>query len=402
MTTQQTHPGSTTHGRRSMAGVIATMISVATPPFLVGTIAIQVAATIPFSAGQLGLAVAGYYAFSAAFSPLGGRLVQRWGATPSMRLACLGATAGLTAIALADDGTTVVVALSLLGLPNALVQPAANQVLSDTVPARRQGVAFGLVQSAIPSATLLSGALLAFFHTGESWRTAVGIVAMLTLGAQLLVRAPQAPAVRRDSARPPLGRPIGGAPLMAALVAGAVLASMAATSLPSFVASSGATRGLTPGEVAAVQVTGSLACIGLRVLASWRGSLLEGWRVLVGVAGMLAVGSLGFALLATPSAALFCVGVVVAYAFGWGWNGLFNLSVSRARAGRVSAATGLTQGGVFLGGVLGPLLFAGVLDLQGVGAAWLVVAVAALAASSSIVLAARQWAGAEAEKECTT
>lgn len=402
MTLQDTRAGSTAHSRRPMAGVIATMISVATPPFLVGTIAIQIAGTIAFSAGQLGLAVAGYYAFSAAFSPLGGRLVQRWGATPSMRLACLGATLGLSAVALADDGVTVVVALSLLGLPNALVQPAANQVLSDTVPARRQGVAFGLVQSAIPSATLLSGALLALFHSGESWRTAVWTVAALTLGAQLLVRAPQAPAVRRDDVRAPLGPPVGGAPLMAALVVGAVLASMAATSLPSFVASSGATRGLTPGEVAAVQVTGSLACIALRVLASWRGSLLEGWRVLVGVAAMLAVGSLGFGLLATPSAALFCVGVVVAYAFGWGWNGLFNLSVSRARAGRVSAATGLTQGGVFLGGVLGPLLFAGVLDLQGVGAAWLVVAVGALAASLSIVLAARHWAGAEAEKECTT
>ncbi|WP_345525864.1 MFS transporter [Nocardioides endophyticus] len=344
-----------------------------------------------------GVAVAGYYLVSAVVSPLGGRLVGRLGPGLAMRLACGGASLGLVGIAVASDAHTIVIALTLLGLPNALVQPAANQVLSDTVPVRRQGVAFGLVQSAIPSATLLSGVLLAVFGSQDSWRAAVWSVVALTLAAQLLIRLPAKSARMASDPSAPLPSlpaPVGGAPLMVGLVVGAVLASVAATSLPSFVASTGAARGLTPAQVAVVQVVGSLACIGLRVLAAWRGSLLPGARMLGGVAGMLLVGTAGYALLATSSAVVFGVGVVVAYAFGWGWNGLFNLSVSRARAGRVSGATGLTQGGVFLGGVVGPLLFAWVLDTHGLGAAWLVVAGGAIAASLSIVYAVRRWAGA--------
>lgn len=381
-----------------MVGVVATMVSVSTPPFLTGTVAIQIAATMPFSPGQLGAAVAGYYVVSAMFSPLAGSLVGRLGPALALRLACLGATGGLVALALAPSALAVVVALSLLGLPNALVQPAANQVLSDTVPAHRQGLAFGLVQSAIPSATLLSGALLAVFGTGGHWRAAAWSVVVFTLVAQLLI-APTRPADRRDAVGPAapaalLPPPLGGGLLMVGLVLAAVLGAAAASNLPSFVASTGAERGLAPSEVAAVQVVASLSCIGLRVLAAWRGSLLPGWRVLGGVAALLLVGTAGYALLAAPSQLAFCVGVVIAYAFGWGWNGLFNLSVARARAGRVSAATGFTQGGVFLGGVIGPLLFAVVLDAHGLGAAWSVLAAGALGASLSIVVAARLWAGA--------
>lgn len=387
----------TARSGRAIAGVVATMVSVATPPFLVGTVSIQISATMSFSARELGTAVAGYYLVSALVSPLGGRMVGRLGPALVLRLACAGASIGLVGIALASDARAIVVALTLLGLPNALVQPAANQVLSDTVPAPRQGVAFGLVQSAIPSATLLSGALLAVFGAEEHWRSAVWTVAVLTVAAQFLIRLPARPSSggARDLVPPPLPTPVGGPPLMVGLVLGAVLASVAATSLPAFVASSGAERGLGPAQVAAVQVVGSLCCIGLRVLASSRGSRFPGAQVLGGVAAMLLVGTIGYVLLATPSAVLFCLGAVIAYAFGWGWNGLFNLSVSRARAGRVSAATGLTQGGVFLGGVLGPLLFAWVLDTRGLGAAWLAVAVGAFAASLSITYAARRWAGVE-------
>lgn len=388
---------------RAVAGVVATMISVAVPPFLVGTVAIQVAATMSFTPAQLGSAVAGYYLVSAAVSPIGGRIAGRLGPVLSMRLACVGATLGLIGIAVAPSAAGIVVALSLLGLPNALVQPAANQILSDTVPPHRQGVAFGLVQSAIPSSTLISGALLAVFGTQNQWRAAVWAVVVFTLLAQLVIGRPrgagQDVATGPRVTSLPLPAPIGGAPLMVALVLAAVLASMAATTLPSFVASTGAARGMGPGEVALVQVLGSLACIGLRVLVAWRGALLGEWRVLGVVGAMMLVGSAGFGLLAIPSAAVFCVGVVVAYAFGWGWNGLFNLSVSRVRTGRVSAATGLTQGGVFLGGVLGPLVFAWALDTTGVGSAWLIVAVAALAAAMSIVLAAARWAGADVVKE---
>ena len=81
------------------------------------------------------------------------------------------------------------------------------------------------------------------------------------------------------------------------------------------------------------------------------------------------------------------VGTVVAYAFGWGWNGLFNQVVVAVRPDRIAAATGMTQGGVFLGGTVGPLSFAAIVHAHGYEPAWLIAAGAALAAVVTVVTA---------------
>lgn len=381
-------------GPVAVAAVLLTMVSASVGPFLVGSISVQIGRDISFTPADVGLAVAGYYLVSAVLSPFAGRFVAALGPATSLRLASAGSTVGLVMIALAPSSEWILVALTLLGMPNSLVQPSSNQVLSQVADPRLRGLSFGLVQAAIPVSTLLSGMLLAMVGDSSSWRPALWAVAVLTLSGQLLIGrvAVSTPVSAQSRTQTAPRRLTGGPPLMVAMVVGALLASAAATSLPSFVAVTGEQHEFSPTVIATAQVTGSLACITVRILAAWRGGMARGPGMLGTVATLLLVGSGGYLLLAwsgTPWA--FALGVTVAYAFGWGWNGLFNLSVSRVRPTRIAASTGMTQGGVYLGGMCGPPLFAAVVARNGYGPGWLVIAIGALASSLAIAYATRRW-----------
>lgn len=381
-------------GAGAVAAVLVTMVSASIAPFLVGSISVQIGRDINFTPADVGLAVAGYYLVSAMLSPFAGRMVAALGPAATLRLASAGSTAGVVMIALAGSAEWILVALTLLGAPNSLVQPSSNQVLSRIADPRLRGLSFGLVQAAIPVSTLLSGVLLALTGDSASWRPALWAVAALTLSGQLLIARVSValPASAQPSTRAAPTRLTGGAPLMVAMVIGALLASAAATSLPSFVAATGEHHEFSPTVIAGAQITGSLACIVVRILAAWRGGSARGPGMLGSVATLMVLGSAGYLVLAwsgTPWA--FALGVTVAYAFGWGWNGLFNLSVSRVRPTRIPASTGLTQGGVYLGGMCGPPLFAVIVAQGGYGAGWFVVAVAALASSLAIAYATQRW-----------
>lgn len=401
-------PGTVRRSRHAVAGAVAGMVSAAIPPFLVGTLSLQIAADFEFSASDVALGIAAYYLVSGVLSPGGGRVVAALGVTPALHLACASSTVGLGAIALASSAGQVMVALALLGVPNSLVQPASNQVLSSVSDRRLRGLSFGLVQSAIPAATLLAGLLLGVATYGSSWRYAVWTVAALTLAAQVLVTSTRPVSVpghraagARDRSRPVAATRVrvsgtGGPPLMAALVLTGFLASAAATSLPAFVAASGAQVGVAPVAVAAAQVAGSLSCMAVRTTAAWRGSLLSAPRMLTRVAALLGVGVSGYLLLAWGAPAAFLAGTVLAYAGGWGWNGLFNLAVVSARPDRIAASTGLTQGGVFLGGMAGPLAFAALAGGAGHGLSWSAMSVLGIGAGACVLFAARRWRSAQA------
>lgn len=373
------------------AGVAAVIVCAAIPPFLVGALAPRLAADFIFDTARLGLAVAGYYLVSGVLSPLGGRLVDRLGPTLTFRVAAATTTVGLLAIAAAQSAMHVGIALTLLGLPNSLVQPAANRMLSEVSAPRARALAFGVVQAAIPTATLVAGAVLAVASYGSSWRWTVLAVGGFTVAVQLVV-----PRVTRDVGLSPKPRPeVVPAPapyndprLMVALVATGFFASAAATSLPSFIASTGLALGLSALSVSTAQVLGSLACILLRIVAP----LLSSHSSLALRCGMvsvlLALGVGGYLGLASGTAAGFLLGAVVAYACGWGWNGLFNLVVVGVRPGGIAAATGKTQGGVFLGGLVGPLLFATIARDGNYGAAWLALSAGVVVAVGSSTYAA--------------
>ena len=354
----------------------AVVVSAAVPPFLVGALAPEIRGQIRFGTAQVGLAMAVCYSVAGALSPLGGRLVHRLGSDWSGRLTCALATVGSLVITVAGSLSHILTGLVVVGAANALSQPTSNQMLLRLHQPRRQAFAFGAVQAAIPTAALAAGAALAVTTQGTDWRTVSLFVTLATLLPQLLLIRPlrYADSVTRVPNPASAGAVTSRRRLLPLVLTGA-LASAAATALPSFTATSGLAQGLSPFVVAGAQIAGSLGSIVVRVVAPVlvsHGSFRHRFTV---VASLLVTGSGGLLLLTTTGVPqLFVLGTVLGFAFGWGWNGLYNQVVATSAADRVATVTGLTQAGVFLGGVAGPALFALVVALAGFGNAWLAMA----------------------------
>ena len=75
------------------------------------------------------------------------------------------------------------------GLANAASHPATNLSLAGEVPAGRQGLSFGVKQSAIPAATLLAGLAVPSIALTFGWRWAFAGGAALALAVAFLVPA---------------------------------------------------------------------------------------------------------------------------------------------------------------------------------------------------------------------
>jgi MFS family permease len=104
---------------------------------------------------------------------------------------------------------------------------------------------------------------------------------------------------------------------------------------------------------------------------------------------MLGVGTVGFVLLASGVVPLLVIGVVLAFAAGWGWPGLFNFAVVKTNPRAPAAATGITQTGASGGAAVGPLVFGLVAEAASYEAAWLVSGAFALSALTAILVGRR-------------
>jgi len=377
-------PGRSPAGPRSALGLaMATTVVAATPPFLVGALAVQVAGDLAFSATQLALCVAGYFAVSALLSPAAGRRVLTWGTGTCIVSACTVAAGSLLAVALAWHWTVLLAAMVAAGAGNALVQPACNALVGSRVAVARRGIALGLNQASVPTSTLLCGVLVPAVALTAGWRWCAVSVAVAAL---LVGRAAGRAELGRPGSRAVSASLLGRrAPLLVLAAAGA-LAATAATSLPAFLIVSAYTVGFSPVAASSIQVCGSLAAIATRVGFGWAADRRSGHR-LATTACLMGAGALGYALMSVAALPAFAVGAVVAFGCGWGWNGLYNIAVSRLYPDAISSATGISQSGIYAGGVLGPLVFGVLAQYGSVGAAWATMSGIAICAASLVLLA---------------
>ncbi len=405
--------------------------------FLTGALAVQLEASLHVGATAVGGAVATFFGASALSSVRAGRLAERVGPFRVMLVAV-----GLALLALVGIGLVVTSLAGLLGflvvagLSNGTMQPAVNLLLSRAVDDHRQGLAFGVKQAAIPTATLLSGLAVPALAVTAGWHAAYlaagGLVlligSVLVLGGRPLMPEPATsepatsePATSEPATSEPvtsepatsapttLGRAdsgvsvssandalepdLGGAadrpevpkaksgagfdarPLVS-LGAAMAFAVAASNALGSFVVPGAVHDGVAPGLAGLLSAAGSVVGLSARVGVGWRADRkgLRGRRAadahLRTVATLIAVGALGFGALAVGDVALLFPAVLVAYGGGWGYNGLFNLAVVRAYPKTPARATGVTQVGTYVGGMVGPLGFGIVADHLGFGVGW--------------------------------
>jgi MFS family permease len=372
---------STQRPTRAAVGAITTTIAVVVPVFLVGGLAVQIQHELGFSPAGLGLAVSVYFGVSALASVPAGGLVERHGSTTVARWAIALSAFSMLGLGLAARSLTGLVLWLAVGAgANAAGQLASNAALAEHVPARRQGLSFGLKQSAIPISTLLAGAAVPAVALTLGWRWAFAMAAVAAAGALLLV--PSGSRVARDGSGSD-GRRATGALVVIGLAA--TLAAGAANGLGTFLVDAAVDRGLAEGAAGLSLTLGSAVCVTARIAGGWLADRLPTRQVGV-IAGLLTAGAVGLALLAVSGLAALVAGVVLGFGFGWSWPGLMNFAVVRLHPQAPAAATSITQTGVYAGGCVGPLTLGTIASAAGYPTMWTIGAAAMLLAAGCMLL----------------
>ncbi len=347
-------------------------------------LALQIRGDLDVSVEAVAVGVTAFFLAGAFGSGPGGRLAERTGAARAMRgcvlltAACLVAAAGL-----AQSLALLLALLALAGLSNAVCQPAINLFMAEQVAQERQGLAFGIKQSAIPVAILVSGLALPLLALPFGWRATFALCALGPLGVAIALSR-SARHLRPPVQREPAPRPSRE---LVVIAVGAALASAGPNAMGAYLVASAVAAGIAEGAAGLLAALGSAISLGVRVALGIRADRQRdyGYGVIV---LLLAGGAAGFLLLAFGVPVPFVIGALVAYAFGWGWPGLFNLAVVQSHRDAPGAATGVSQTGIYVGAGAGPAAFGAISAAGGYEAAW--IASAALALVAALVLA---WVG---------
>lgn len=378
---------------RTLAVVVAVGAAGVMPAFLVGALSLQVRRDLDMGVTGIGVAVAIFFVAAAVGSRPLGRLAERIGPSVAMRACGLGAAVCLFAIGgLARSPAALLGLLAMAGICNAISQPATNLFLTRRTRAVQQGLLFGIKQSAIPLAILVSGLAVPVAALSIGWRPTFAVAGLLALAAAAAVPREADAIVER-----PRGAPGGrlDARLLGMLALGVGLSSLGPNALPAHLVASGAEAGISEASSGLVLAAGSLLSLVVRVFAGWMADR-RGRHDFTPVAALLALGSIGFALTASGRPGPLVIGALIAFGLGWGWNGLFHFAVVNSNRDAPAAATGVTQSGIYAGAALGPALFGLIAGEVSFAAAWATSATFMLTAAIVILFVARRATRAEA------
>lgn len=367
------------------AGAMTTLGAV--PVFLLSAQSVFIRDDLRFDEAQFGLAVSSFFGSAALTALLGGSLADRLGRRRSTVIAGALAAIGSAGVAgIAFSYPALVAALVVLGVANASLQVTANLSLATSVPLPRQGLAFGIKQSAVPFAILLGGLSVPTIGALIGWRWTFGITAAFgVIVAATGLFLPRDPS--RSGGPGYLGeRPPSGALALTAIAM--AVASASVNSLGAFLASWGFFIGLTPVEAGLLMAAGSGLSIVSRVI-SGHAADRRGGRNLPVVAQQLALGAVGLAVVSIGTVPTLIPGAILAFAVGWAWPGLLLFAVVRVSRDTPGAASGALQAGAFAGGASGPALFGLLVAGYGYPLAWRVAAVLLLVAAALLIAARR-------------
>lgn len=369
---------------RVTAGASAVTVLAMLPVFLVGALAVLIRSELGFNEAALGIAVAGYFLMSSLASIPGGLLSDRVGARPVILLAGVGTITALVGIAAFTTSWSILALLLLLaGVSGGVAQPAANLLLAQGVGAARQGLAFGAMKAAAPTATLLAGAAVPALGLTVGWRWAfafacvVGLLALIIVGPTRCRARDQRPSPRRRTRT---------SPALKVLAVALGCASIGVTCLSVFFVESAVRTGVDLSVAGTLLAVSSAVGVAARILVGWFADR-HGRRFLVGVAVLLVAACVGSALLAfADGTATVALAAVIGFGPGWAWPGLLNLAVVRHNRNAPATAIGVIQTGGHFGAVIGPPIFGALVAATSFRIAWTFSAAVTLAAAVLVVV----------------
>lgn len=346
------------------------------PVFLTGALGVQLTDDVGLSATQIGLAMGVSFTIAAVLSAPMGRLAERLGPRRGFTVGLTGTGLSMLAVAaFARSFWQFCVILGVAGMANALNQPSANLMLTTHIDADRLGFALATKQSGMPAAALLGGVAVPAVALTVGWQWAYVCGAVIAVGA--IASFPADVGGRSDrhvsttssgaerSARPDLG-----VPLLVLYATVGMLGATNAGAMVGFITSGAEASGLDPGAAGLVLSLGSLVGVVSRLLQGWQVDR-KGILPIQRLVWLYGLGGLGVLVLAVDVPLTYVIAPLPAFAFGWAWPGLFNLSVVRNNPSAPAAATGISQVGVFVGAALGPALGGFIIDNASYRALWL-------------------------------
>lgn len=382
----------TSPGLTTAAATISIVVSIM-PAFLTGASSVLLSRDLGIHPTDLGYAFGAFFAASAVAASVGGRLADRWGSRRSLVQAILLSTLVLAGLgAFASDLRQLMIGMALGGLANGLAVPAGALALHQGV-VRRKALMFGVVQSAIPAATLFAGATVPLLGVRTGWRWAYVIAALMALGSLWLPLCIKAEASSRAAA---VRR--GGGPSMTRTVPLAVAMGVgagAATAIPIFLLPAAVAAGISVSNGGWLLAGGSVAAIMARLGSGWYADRMGGTGLNI-IWLMMVLGCAGCGLLALDGALWLVVGAVIAYACGFGWTGLLNFATVLLNPNAPASAAGLVQSGGAGGAALAPVVFGLIVEGHSYTAGWLAIGGALLLSSFLILFLAAVLAREEA------
>jgi hypothetical protein len=370
------HPTGSHTKPRLGVGVVAlvTLITVLTngPVFLPGAASELISRDIGLRPSHIGMIITLYWA-----SSILGAFVSRHAKDGGSVEHRIGLALLATAASLIMGGFWPEVGLWIGGAAGGFVygytQPHTNYLLIRRCATRIRGLAFGVKQAAIPTATLLFSVTVPIVAEPPGWRLlliSVGMVCLMVAVSLLdpefftgkagtdatgegVPRQPGPPQVQAPA--PPNPRLPLNRHLLGLAIAGGCGAAVG-NSLGGFLISSLTQSGATLLAASLIASAGSITAIAVRIafgVVVDRSTRTPGQLLSL----LFVIGAVGTTLLALPNTASRALGGLLAYGGGWGWAGLLHYEAGAAYPGKATPATAVTQMGVSLGGAVGPLSF---------------------------------------------
>ncbi len=356
------------------------------PLFLFGALSGRIGDDLRFGPAATGAALAVFFVSGGLSAVPIGWVTGRLGAPTAMRVGVTISGASSIAIGwLAGSWFHVAGALAVAGLAIGFVDTAASAWFAAAVPTRRQGLAFGVKEASVPTASLLAGLSIPLLASDLGWRTVFVLSALL---------APLVWVVVPTRATPPPVVPVAVAsakrwgPLVL-FAMGIALGVGAATAAATFLVPGLEDRGWTADGAGFLLAVASISSMVVRLVFGGVSDRRPGALWPIVVAAML-LGATGPALLATGlEGPVPVIGAMLTLGLGWGWTGVAYHAVLVATRDRPALGAGIVLGGLSLGGASGPAIFGAI--SADASFAWAWTAAGGALAGGAVLTAVARW-----------
>lgn len=346
------------------------------PTFLTGGLVTQLRDDLGVDVAQIGLATASLFVTTAVFAPTGARFARRIGTSRAIVVAPIISAVSLATGATAINFASLVAAMILGGMANAIAQPVASIRLAEFVHSRSLGLAFGIKQAAVPSAALFAGLAVPTIAVTVGWRWVwiTAAIAAILAAAYGFASRRVMPVDLLTGTETLRGRDRLERRSMFLVTIGAFLAATVGTSVGVFFIDSAVSIGFTPTSAGLMYASFSAVAIITRVALGWYSDRKPAIDSYLLATCLLAAGVIGNLLFASQAVWAVFGGALLSYVLGWAWPGILQWSVVRDNRLNVAAATGFFQSGSSMGAGVGPIFFGALVGATSYQLGWLAAA----------------------------